>query len=118
VPPHEIAVIAPRNATADLFALHLAAAGVPTLRAGDVDLESRLSIRYLLSLMRAIGNPADLRSMRDALLAPWWQEDGKTLSLAERAVFLRQTRDSELRNELATTFPEIAKPLRICRSAR
>lgn len=112
VAPHEIAVIALRNTTANLFALHLAAAGVPTLRAGDVDLESRLSVRFLLALMRAVANPSDRASLREALLAPWWQRDvngNERMPLAERAAFLRRTRDSELTDRLGAEFPEVAK---------
>ncbi len=104
VAPSEIAIIAVRNATADQFALHLRARGVPTLRAGDVDLESRPSIRFLFALLRAIADPADMVSLRESLLAPWWK-----VSLAERSTFMRRYRDYELADALLTTFPSIAK---------
>lgn len=104
VPPHEIAVITLKNKTADLFALHLRACGIATLRAGDIDLDSRPSVRFLFALMHAVADPADVASLRDALLAPWWKE-----SLAERSQFLRRTRDYELPDELRTSLPQIAR---------
>lgn len=104
--PHEIAVITLKNATADLFALHLRARGIPTLRAGDIDFEGRPSVRFLLSLMHAVGDPNDLPALRDCLLAPWWPA-----SLAERAAFLRRFRDYELTDALFTAFPGIAKTI-------
>lgn len=104
--PNEIAIIALRNATADQFALHLRARGVPTLRAGDIDLDSRPSIRFLFALMRAIAEPNDSSSLREALLAPWWK-----MSLAERSVFLRRYRDFEVTDALLTTFPDIGKKI-------
>lgn len=103
VAPEEIAVITLKNKTADLFALHLRARGVPVLRAGNVDIGGRPSVRFLLSLMKAVGDPNDLGSLRDSILAPWWKEP-----LAERAGFLRRFRDHELLEALNTTFPDIA----------
>lgn len=103
VPPHEIAIITLKNKTADLFALHLRARGIPTLRAGNIDLDGRPSIRFLLALMHAVADPNNLSALREALLAPWWQE-----SLASRAVLLRSHRDHELLEALANTFPGIA----------
>ncbi|KND47518.1 MAG: DNA helicase II / ATP-dependent DNA helicase PcrA [Parcubacteria bacterium C7867-004] len=103
VAPHEIAIITLKNKTADLFALHLRARGIPTLRAGDIDLDGRPSIRFLLALMQAIANPNENALLREALLAPWWEP-----SLAERATFLRQHRDYELTDALAVSFPGIA----------
>lgn len=102
--PHEIAVITMKNKTADLFALHLRARGIPVLRAGDIDLEGRPSIRFLLAFMQAIGDPNGIAALRESLLAPWWKE-----SLAERAAFIRRFRDYELLDALLTTFPNIAK---------
>ncbi len=104
VPPHEVAVITLKNKTAELFATHLRARGIPTLRAGDVDLEGRPVIRVLLSLLRATVDPTDIASLRDALLAPWWQEP-----LAERALFLRTTSDREWAAALENRFPQIAQ---------
>ncbi len=104
--PHEIAVIALRNATADQFALHLRARGVSTLRAGDVDLDSRPSIRFLFALMRAVAEPNDSSALREALLAPWWK-----IGLAERSVFLRRYRDFELSDALLTTFSDVGKTI-------
>ncbi|MEA2701927.1 MAG: ATP-dependent helicase UvrD/PcrA [Candidatus Parcubacteria bacterium] len=106
VAPEEIAVITLKNKTADLFALHLRARGVPVLRAGNVDIGGRPSVRFLLSLMQAVGDPNDVASLRDALLAPWWKD-----SLAERAAFLRRFRDYELIEALQTTFPDIASTI-------
>lgn len=103
VAPHEIAVITLKNKTADLFALHLRARGVPVLRAGNVDLEGRPTVRFLLALMTAVANVNDRASLRDALLAPWWPA-----SLADRAAFLRATRDHELVEKFPEAFPDIA----------
>lgn len=100
--PHEIAVIAARNATADRMAEHLAGKGIPTLRAGDVALASRPLIRSVLALMRAVAHPLDTASLRECLLAPWWEE-----GIAERATFLARTRDKDLLPNLIETFPKI-----------
>lgn len=102
--PHEIAVITLKNKTAELFATHLRARGIPTLRAGDVDLEGRPVVRVLLALMRAVADPIDSASLRDALLAPWWEAP-----LAERALFLCLTGRREFEAELAQRFPAIAE---------
>ncbi|MEO6536512.1 MAG: ATP-dependent DNA helicase, partial [Candidatus Paceibacterota bacterium] len=102
VAPHEIAIITLKNRTADLFALHLRARGIATLRAGDIDLEGRPSIRFLLSLMQAIADPTDIPSLREALLAPWWIP-----SFSERVSFLRRNRDYEFMDGLETTFSEL-----------
>src|SRR3989344_3903624 len=107
VVPHEIAVITLKNATADLFALHLRARGIPTLRAGNVDIGGRPLIRFLLALMKAVGDGNDLVSLRDSLLAPWWEAP-----FAERAAFLRRFRDHELIESLETIFPEISRVIR------
>ncbi len=103
---HEIAVIASRNATADLFAEHLAARGVPVLRAGDVLLSSRPFIRSILALMRAVAHPLDTAALRESLLAPWWP-----MALKERAELLLKNRDRELMGSLELAYPEIAKTL-------
>jgi DNA helicase-2/ATP-dependent DNA helicase PcrA len=102
IPPHEIAIITLKNKTADLFALHLRAKGIPTLRAGDIDLDGRPSIRFLLSLMQAIADPTDIASLREALLAPWW-----TPTFTERVTFLRMHRDYEFLEALEAAFPEM-----------
>ncbi len=104
VAPHEIAVITARNAGVNRFSEHLAAKGIPTLRAGDISLSSRPLMRSVLALMRATGNPLDTAALREALLAPWW-----TAGIAERAAFLTRTRDSALMQELATQFPKIGE---------
>lgn len=102
--PHEIAVIAARNATADRMAEHLAGKGIPVLRAGEVALSSRPLIRAVLAFMRAVAHPLDTASLRECLLAPWWEE-----GIAERATFLARTRDRELLSSLAETFPKIGE---------
>ncbi len=106
VDPKEIAIITLKNDTADLFALHLRARGIPTLRAGNIDLSGRPSIRFLILFMQAIADPNDVASLRAALLAPWWEA-----SLKERSAFLQRYRDYELPDVLATTFPEIAQTI-------
>jgi DNA helicase-2/ATP-dependent DNA helicase PcrA len=106
VPPHEIAIITMKNKTADLFALHLRARGIPTLRAGDVDIEGRPTVRALLALMEATGNPLNQAAFRDALLAPWWD-----VPFAERAAFLQRYRNYELVDALAQTFPTLSHTL-------
>lgn len=106
VDPKEIAVITSKNDTADLFALHLRARGIPTLRAGNIDLAGRPSIRSLMQLMQAVADPNDLSSLRAALLAPWW-----SASLKERSAFLQRYRDYELPEALATTFPKISETI-------
>jgi len=103
VEPEEIAVITSKNATADLFAIHLRARGIPTLRAGNVDLDGRPAIRFLFALMYAVGDPNDSASLREALLAPWWKAP-----LAERAAFLRRARDHELVHALGADFKDIS----------
>lgn len=110
--PHEIAVIAARNATADLFAEHLTARGVPILRAGDIMLSSRPLMRYLLALMRAVANPLDIASLRESLLAPWWP-----MSLTDRAMLLTKHRDHELLDALTKAAPEIAKRIQMLQEA-
>ncbi|MDB5195494.1 MAG: helicase / ATP-dependent helicase PcrA, partial [Parcubacteria group bacterium] len=105
--PHEIAVIASRNATATLFAEQLAARGIPYLRAGDVMLSSRPLMRSVLALMRATANPLDIAALRELLLAPWW-----SMTLADRAALLVRNRDRELWGALESTYPEVAAVLR------
>jgi DNA helicase-2/ATP-dependent DNA helicase PcrA len=101
--PHEIALITRWNRTADLFALHLRARGIPVLRAGNIDLEGRPVVRFFLALMRAVADPNDVASLREALVAPWWKE-----ALSERLLFLRQHADYELLNALKAAFLAIA----------
>ncbi len=105
--PEEIAVIAAKNATADIFAEVLSARGIPVLRAGNVHLSSRPIMRALLSLMRAVANPLDTASLRESLLAPWWD-----IPLKERAELLARNRDSELLNVLEASHPEVSKSIR------
>lgn len=105
--PHEVAVISARNATADRMAEHLAGKGIPTLRAGDVALSSRPVVRSILSLMRAVAHPLDTASLREVLLAPWWEAD-----IRERATFLARTRDKDLLQSLVETFPTIGEVVR------
>lgn len=102
-PPHEIAVIVEKNKTADLFALALRARGIPTLRAGNIDLDGRPSIRFLLALMQAVADPNDRAHLRECLLAPWWKE-----SFAPRTLLLRTTSDRQLMEALEKSFPDIA----------
>ncbi|MGE5541307.1 MAG: UvrD-helicase domain-containing protein [Bacillota bacterium] len=110
--PHEIAVIVSRNAVADLFAEHLAAKGVPTLRAGDVMLSSRPVLRAVLALMRMIADPLDRAALRETLLAPWWQ-----MPLADRAALLLKNRDHELWSALEHAYPDITKILKTLQDA-
>jgi DNA helicase-2/ATP-dependent DNA helicase PcrA len=111
IPPHEIAIITLKNKTADLFALHLRARGIPALRAGDIDLEGRPSIRFLLSFMHAMADPNAPSMLREALLAPWWEE-----AIADRARFLRSHGDWELEESLQEAFPRIAEIVRELRT--
>lgn len=103
IEPHEVAIIAARNFTADRFAEHLAARKLPVLRAGDVALSSRPLVRAVLALLRAVANPLDMASLREALLAPWWE-----IGLPERAELLARTRDKELLTELTLHYPKVA----------
>jgi len=105
-PPHEIAVIASRNATANLAAEHLRARGIPTLRAGDLSLSSRPLLRSLLALMRAVAQPLDTASLREALLGAWWD-----MPIAERASLLLRTRDHELWDALMKQYPDTARTI-------
>lgn len=100
--PHDIAVIASRNATADMLYEHLRARGIPTLRAGDIALDSRPLIRAILALMRTVTDPLDRASYREMLLAPWWKA-----SLVDRAALLQRSRDSELVAALTALDPKI-----------
>lgn len=100
--PEEIAIITRTNANANTFADHLAARGIPTLRAGDISLSSRPIIRSLQALMQAVADPLDAGALRESLLAPWWEA-----ALKERALFLRETRDYQLHETLKERFPEI-----------
>ncbi|MDB5189350.1 MAG: helicase / ATP-dependent helicase PcrA, partial [Parcubacteria group bacterium] len=104
--PEEIAVISSRNATANLFAEHLEARGIPTLRAGDVLLSARPLMRSILALMRTIADPLDIAALRETLLAPWWE-----LPLALRSEMLLKNRDRELWGSLTLAEPEIAECL-------
>jgi len=105
--PHEIAVISSRNLTADMFAEHLSARGVPVLRAGDVLLSSRPLLRFVLALMRAIAGPLDISSLRESLLAPWWQ-----IPLADRAALMLKSRDRDFIEALTKAYPDVAERIR------
>lgn len=104
VPAHEIAVIAARNSTVNRFAEHIAGKGVPTLRAGDISLSSRPLVRSVLALMRTTASVVDTASLREVVLAPWWDA-----GIAERATFLARTRDRDLLAELSLQFPKIGE---------
>ncbi len=106
-PPHEIAIITSRNATADLFAQHLFAKNIPVLRAGEVMLASRPILRAVLATMRAVANPLDLAALRETLLAPWWPMD-----LAPRAELLLKNRDRELWAALEQMYPTVSATIR------
>lgn len=107
--PHEIAVIARTNDTADLFASVLVARGLPVLRAGDLSLTERPVMRVLLALMSYAADPTQLGSLREALLAPWWD-----LPIPERLAFLRTTSDRELVKQLAAVYPDVAHTISRC----
>lgn len=102
VPPHEIAVIGSTNNTITLFSQHLLAKGIPALRAGDMSLTSRASIRTLLALCKTIADPLDTASLREYILAPWLP-----YPLSERAHCIRTTREKDLPEALAERFPEL-----------
>lgn len=104
--PHDIALIARTNDTADLFAAVLTARGLPVLRAGDLSLTDRPIMRTLLSLMAYSADPTRLGSLREALLAPWWHTGD---SVAGMLTFLRTTSDRDLIRQLAQTYPDIAE---------
>ncbi|MFZ2167416.1 MAG: ATP-dependent DNA helicase [Minisyncoccia bacterium] len=107
--PHEIAVIARTNDTADLFASVLVARGLPVLRAGDLSLTERPIMRALLALMTYSADPTQLGSLREALLAPWWN-----LPIPELLAFLRMTNDREFVKQLSTAYPDIAHTIGEC----
>ena len=106
IAPHEIAIIARTNDTADLVANALTGRGVPTLRAGDLSLVGTPTMHALFALLAYVGDPTRLSSLRAALLAPWWP-----VPVAERARFLRMTSDHELSTRLAEAYPAIARLL-------
>jgi len=101
--PHEVAVIASRNATADRMSEHLRARDIPVLRAGDIALSSRPFVRSVLALLRAAAHPLDTAALREALLAVWWNAP-----IAHRAALLLKTRDHELLAKLEEVYPDIA----------
>lgn len=107
--PHEIAIIARKNITADLFADALSAQGLPVLRAGDLSLTARPIMRALMSLMGYVANPMQFADLRVALLAPWW-----SLPTADLLMLLHKTSDSELLNALASKYPDTARVLASC----
>lgn len=106
IAPHEIAVIARKNETVDLFALHLEAHGIPALRAGDVTLSSRPLIQAFLALLRVVADPLDTVSLRTALLAPWWNLDSVLVTRV-----LRTTRDTELMGEIKKSCSNVSDVL-------
>lgn len=107
--PHEVALIARTNDTADLFANALIARGIPTLRAGDVSLTASPLVRALVSLMEYVADPTRIGSLRAALLAPWWG-----LPTAELLALLRRSRDSELAGALSSSYPDTACVIESC----
>lgn len=107
--PHEIAIIARTNDTADLFAQALVARGLPVLRAGDLSLTDRPLMRALIALMQYVADPTALGSLREALLAPWWG-----LPTAELLRLLRTTSDRDLANALVREYPKTAKTIAMC----
>ena len=109
VQPHEIAVIARTNDTADLFAQALAARGLPVLRAGDLSLTDRPLMRALIALMHYVADPTALGSLREALLAPWWG-----LPTADLLKLLRTTSDKDLTSALVREYPKTAKIITGC----
>ena len=104
--PHEIAVIARTNDTANLYAQALSARGIPTLRAGDISLTARPLMRALISLMEYVADPTRLGALREALLAPWWG-----VPAAELLTLLRTSSDRELIARLASAYPAVAQTL-------
>ncbi len=112
--PHEIAVIARTNDTADLFADVLIARGLPVLRAGDLSLTGRPLMRALMALMQYVADPTALGSLREALLAPWWHVGHPVSNIAELLVFLRTTSDRDLTSALARAYPETARVITTC----
>ncbi|VAW31884.1 hypothetical protein MNBD_CPR01-230 [hydrothermal vent metagenome] len=101
--PHEIAIIARKNSTANEFAEALTARGIPILRAGDISITSRPIMLTLIALMQYVADPTLVGSLREALLAPWW---GK--SLANTLILLRTSYDNKLLSELARVYPDIS----------
>lgn len=111
VPPHEIAVIARKNETANLFADTLRAYGIETLRGGEVSFLSRPVLRSFFALLRYMGDATNMHELRTALLAPWWSVDQKDL-----LVLLQKTYDSNLLDVLEKEQPELSKLLSGIRS--
>ncbi|HQU07627.1 MAG: hypothetical protein B7X04_01640 [Parcubacteria group bacterium 21-54-25] len=109
VPPHEIAIIARTNDTADLFASVLTARGLSVLRAGDLSLTERPVMRALMALMSYVADPTQLGSLREALLAPWWG-----VSTTELLKLLRMTNDKDLITNIAHVYPDTAAVLTHC----
>ncbi len=109
IAPHEIAIIARTNNTADLFARALVAHGVPVLRAGDLSLTGRPTMRALIALMEYVADPTRLGSLRIALLAPWWK-----LPTMPLLTLLRTSNDYELTEKLTEAYPKIATVLKNC----
>ena len=107
--PHEIAIIARTNDTADLFANVLVARGLPVLRAGDLSLTERPIMRTLLALMSYAADPTRLGNLREALLAPWWN-----LPIPELLAFLRMTNDRDLVKQFSVAYPDVARIISGC----
>ena len=106
VPPHEIAVIARKNETANAFAHHLEAQGIPTLRAGDVSLTARPIVRYVLALMDYAADPMNVHALRFQVLAPWWKE-----SILDRTTFLRTSSNRDTAVRLSEQLPDMSTAL-------
>jgi DNA helicase-2/ATP-dependent DNA helicase PcrA len=99
--PHDIAIIARKNETADLLASELEALGVPAVRAGNVSLTGRPLIRAILSLMEYAADPLQASKLRTALLGPWWGTP-----VIETLRLLRTSSDKELMQHYSDQFPK------------
>ncbi len=107
--PHEIAVITRKNSIADLVAQVLVARGLPVLRAGDLSLTDRPVMRALISLMSYVADPLLIGSLREALLAPWWN-----IPTTELLRFLRTTSDRDFIKELSRMYPDTYRIISSC----
>ncbi len=107
--PHEIAVIARTNDTANLFASALTAYSLPVLRAGSLSLTERPVMRVLISLMSYVADPTNIGRLREALLAPWWGNP-----TADLLKLLRTTSDKDLVAKIEKVYPDTANILSQC----
>lgn len=115
--PHEIAVIARTNDTANLFAQALQARGLPVLRAGDLSLTGTPLMRALLALLQYAADPTAAGSLREALLAPWWHvrlTKSNMPGIEGMLKLLRTTSDKDLPTALARAYPDTASVITRC----